>query len=213
MKKIVLLFVISAVFFSCGTYRSFDLNRLTTGMTKEEVIYTVGEPQRVLAVNNTREGYQEVLEYRTSRSEVYALEFWNDYLVGYEFLYDDVSYIAPAPPVILPDYGRPIYVVRPDNRPGRPSHPSRPGNSGGSGRPGNSGRPGQGSSSSGRPGSSVRPDRPAETGRPSTERPATKPTETVRPTTRPVNTGTEGSTRESGTFSESTTSSTRERNQ
>lgn len=212
MKKIVLLFVISAVFFSCGTYRSFDLNRLTTGMTKEEVIYTVGEPQRVLAVNNTNDGYQEVLEYRTSRSEVYALEFWNDYLVGYEFLYDDIPYVAPSPPLILPDYGRPIYVVRPTHRPGRPNQPGRPGNSGNSGRPGNSnnsGRPGQ--SSSGRPGSSVRPERPSESGRPSTERPATKPAETVRPSTRPANTGTTSNTRESNIRTESTNTESRDR--
>lgn len=202
MKKLILIGILSVIFFSCGTYNTLDLNRLTTGMTKEQVIYAVGEPQRVLAVNRTQDGYQEVLEYRTARNEVYALEFWNDYLVGYEFLYDDVNYIAPAPPMILPDYGRPIYVGRPNSRPNQPSRPggsNRPGNSNnsGSGRPSESGRPGSSSSSSGRPSSNTRP--------------ATKPAETVRPATRPTNTnsGTRESTTDSG--NSNSNSSTRER--
>lgn len=126
---------------ACGSYRSLDFGRLTTGMTKAQVEYVAGPPSRILAVNQTREGYQEVLEYRTSRSEVYALEFYDDYLVGYEFLYDDIDYIAPAPPMILPDRGRPI-VVRPGND--RPDRPSRPGRPNESNRPGNSNRPNSG---------------------------------------------------------------------
>ncbi|NDV93800.1 hypothetical protein D0T84_02565 [Dysgonomonas sp. 521] len=209
MKKLILIGIISVIFFSCGTYNTLDLNRLTTGMTKEQVIYAVGEPQRVLAVNRTQDGYQEVLEYRSARNEVYALEFWNDYLVGYEFLYDDIDYIAPAPPVILPDYGRPIYVGRPGNRPNRPNRPDN------SNRPGSSNRPGNSNNSS-----SGRPDRPSESGRPGSSssssvrpsnntRPTTKPAESVRPGTRPANTN--SGTRESTTNKENNSSRERER--
>lgn len=168
MKKLISVVLVSILFVSCGAYRSFDLNRLTTGMTKEQVISAVGEPQRILAVNNTKDGYQEVLEYRTSRDEVYALEFWNDYLTGYEFLYDDVQYVAPAPPLILPDYGRPVYVGRPDARPNTSTRPNQ----------------------SGRPSESGRPSRPAESGRPAEP---TRPTESVKPSTRPTSSGRESS--------------------
>ncbi len=131
MKRIIFAMMIAVVFASCVTYKSLDLNKLATGMTKEQVKDMMGEPDRVLAINDKEEGRQEVLEYRTSRDEVYALEFWNNYLTGYEFLYDDVTYVAPmAPPVIWPDYGRPIYIIpeRPNrpNRPSRPNSPSRP---------------------------------------------------------------------------------------
>ncbi len=187
MKKIILVALISIMFVSCGSYRTFDLNRLTTGMTKEQVIYTVGEPQRVLAVNNTNDGYQEVLEYRTSRDEVYALEFWNDYLTGYEFLYDDVQYIAPAPPLILPDYGRPIYVGRPNNRPDRPNRPNQPNRPNESGRPSESGRNTTCATESGRP---SQPSRPTESNRPEVSRPSTRPAESGRESSRPTNTNT-----------------------
>lgn len=52
---------------------------LTTGRTIAEVENLMGPPERVLAVNK-KDGYvQEVLEYRTGRNEVYALEFLDNY--------------------------------------------------------------------------------------------------------------------------------------
>jgi len=126
MKKVIFAVIMAVVFTACGTYKSLDLNKLTTGMTKEQVETVIGKPDRILAVNDKKEGFQEVLEYRTSRDEVYALEFWNDYLTGYEFLYDDVNYTASvAPPAMWPSYGRPIYII-PGNRPNRPTPPTRP---------------------------------------------------------------------------------------
>lgn len=126
MKKIIFAMIVAVVLTACGTYRSLDLNKLTTGMTKEQVETVVGKPDRVLAVNNKKEGFQEVLEYRTSADEVYALEFWNDYLTGYEFLYEDVNYVASvAPPTMWPPYGRPIYII-PGNRPNKPNRPTPP---------------------------------------------------------------------------------------
>jgi len=126
MKKIIIALVMAVTFAACATYKSLDLNKLATGMTTEQVKEVMGEPDRILALNDKEEGHQEVLEYRTSRDEVYALEFWNNYLTGYEFLYDDMTYIAPiAPPVIWPDYGRPIYII-PDHKPNRPNRPNRP---------------------------------------------------------------------------------------
>lgn len=174
MKKICVFILTSFLLVACGAYKYLDLGMLTTGMTVAEVENLMGPPDRVLAVNK-KDGYvQEVLEYRTARSEVYALEFWDNYLTGYEYLYDDVTYIPPAaPPMIFPDYGRPIYIY-PDNppihsnRPNRPNRPSRPE----SNRP-ESNRPNRPGSSSNRP-ESVRPNRPQ-----------TKPAEISRPTTRP----------------------------
>jgi len=126
MKKIIFILLISAFMISCAAYKSLDLNKLSTGMSKEQVETVMGQPDRILAINNKEEGLQEVLEYRTSGDDVYALEFWNDYLTGYEFLYEDVTYVPPmAPPVIWPDYGRPIYVI-PGNRPNRPNRPNKP---------------------------------------------------------------------------------------
>ena len=116
MKKISLFILASFLLVACGAYKYLDLGMLTTGMTVAEVENLMGPPNRVLAVNK-KDGYvQEVLEYRTARDEVYALEFWDNYLTGYEYLYDDVTYIPPvAPPMIFPDYGRPIYIYPPDH--------------------------------------------------------------------------------------------------
>lgn len=127
MKKILFVMILSIILASCGAYKSLNLNKLSTGMTKQEVESVIGPPDRILAVNDKKEGYQEVLEYRTAGSEVYALEFWNDYLTGYEFLYDDVQYVPSIyPPTIWPDYGRPIYIVPNRPTPPRPTPPNRP---------------------------------------------------------------------------------------
>jgi hypothetical protein len=167
MKKLLFISLLTILISACSSYKSLDLNKLTTGMTKAQVEAQIGSPQRILAINETKDGYQEILEYRTSRDEVYGLEFWNDYLTGYEFLYDDVSYpidyyFPPNYPTYFPEYGRPIIVVRPDNRPNRPNRPSQPN------------RPG-------RPETPTRPERP-ETNRPN----LTRPTPGVRPSTRPT---------------------------
>lgn len=160
MKKIIYLFLAALILTACSSYKALNLNRLTAGMTKAQVESVAGIPYRILAINQTDDGIQEVLEYRTSRDEVYALEFWNNYLTGYEYLYEDnyYQYIPPVgPPTYFPDYGRPIIVV-----PGRPDRP-------------NYDRPGQGSN---------RPpavERPPATRPPAVQRPTTRPTEGARP--------------------------------
>lgn len=198
MKNIYIILV-SLLFTACGAYKSLDLDRLTTGMTKQEVQFLIGPPDRILAVNNNKDGFQEVLEYRTARHEVYALEFWNDYLTGYEFLYDDVNYMPPLmPPLIFPEYGRPIFIY-PDyhhpNRPDKPNRPSRPSQSNRPSSPNGSNRPSRPSES--QPSQSTRPSGP-ETSRPS----LTKPAESTRPTPRPSS----GSNRSSKSESNSTNS-------
>jgi len=181
MKHIAYLTVMVLFITSCGTYRSLDLRKLTTGMTKAQVEKLAGAPNRVISINENENGYQEVLEYRTTGGDIYALEFWNDYLTGYEYLYDDVEYIAPMyPPPVYPPYGRPIYVVPGPNRPNRPNwpnhQPNRPNRPNQSNRPE---RPGTGGNNSG----SGRP--------PATTRPTTKPAEGSRPVgTRPDRTST-----------------------
>ncbi len=179
MKKISLILLTSFLLVACGAYKYLDLGMLTTGLSVAEGDNLLGAPDRVLAVNK-KDGYiQEVLEYRTARNEVYALEFWDNYLTGYEYLYDDVTYIPPvAPPMVFPDYGRPIYIYPPDHHPSHPSHPNRPN------RPN---RPGSNRPESNRPSrpESNRPSRPEssrpESSRPTTTRPQTKPAEVTRP--------------------------------
>ncbi|MCD7974141.1 MAG: hypothetical protein LUG18_16000 [Candidatus Azobacteroides sp.] len=126
MKNLLIIFSLSLFVTGCASYRRADLGQLTIGMTKWEVSNTIGPPERVLAVNRTQYGYQEVLEYRTYHNEYYALEFWDDYLTGIEFLYDGIVYVpAPAPPTYWPVYGRPVF---PGNyRPSRPQNPQYPG--------------------------------------------------------------------------------------
>lgn len=164
MKKLSLVILTSFLLVACGAYKYLDLGMLTTGMTIAEVENLMGPPERVLAVNK-KDGYlQEVLEYRTGRNEVYALEFWDNYLTGYEYLYDDVNYLPPAaPPMVFPDYGRPIYIYPPDHHPSHPNRPNKPN------RPNRPSRPESNRPESNRP------------GRPETSRPQTKPSEVTRP--------------------------------
>lgn len=177
MKNLSLVILTSFLLVACGAYKYLDLGMLTTGMTIAEVENLMGPPERVLAVNK-KDGYlQEVLEYRTGRNEVYALEFWDNYLTGYEYLYDDVNYLPPAaPPMVFPDYGRPIYIYPPDHHPNHPNRPNNPNRPNRPSRP-ESNRPSRPESN--RP-ESNRPEsnRP---GRPETSRPQTKPSEVTRP--------------------------------
>lgn len=172
MKKLFIFLTLSLIFVSCGMYKTADINSLTTGMSKMDVEYVMGPPTRVLAVNRTQYGLQEVLEYITRRDEVYALEFWDDYLTGYEFMYDNWV-PAPAPPAIRPPIGGPIRPPHYTPDPGRPPQ-------GGGGRPGGTGRPtedhpgytsGGSGTGSGRPGSGTGSGRPGSsegTSRPGT---------------------------------------------
>lgn len=172
MKKILLIITIIAVFASCGTYNSVDsMSQLRSGMSKGEVEYYLGLPINVLTVNYTQNGVQEVLSYRNNYNEIYAVEFWNDYLTGYEYLYDDRPYVAPAPPMYLPPAGRPIIVTPGHNRPARPGRPNRPNRPSRPERPDNNYRPGNNN----RPGNNERPgnnQRPGNNDRPGNNRPS-----------------------------------------
>ena len=156
MKKISIIICIAFILSACATYKRLDLNNVTFGMTTEQVIQVAGKPNRVLSARQTEDGYQEVLEYHTSYGEVYALEFWDNYLTGFEYLHDEVVYVAPMhPPVHYPPYGRPVYIInnRPPQRPNRPNRPNRPSQPS---RPSTPSRPSPG-----------RPERPTESNRPS----------------------------------------------
>ena len=129
MKKIATVICFVFLLSACATQRSLNLNKLTFGMNVDQVVRVAGQPNRILSARQTPEGFQEVLEYRTNNNEVYALEFWDDYLTGYEYLYSDVAYVVPAqPPVQRPEYGRPVYIINnvQPNRPGRPTQAQRP---------------------------------------------------------------------------------------
>jgi len=199
MKKIFVLLTVSLLFASCGVYKTVDMSRLRTGMTVAEVENMFGSPERVLAFNETRDGIQEVLQYRTSADEIYALEFWNDYLTGYEFLYEDVTYIAPSPPIYIPAPGiRPPHTSRPPGttKPNPPttSEPGRP----------------EGGYVSGRPDSSGTTNRPGSTSGSGREEinNNTRPGNTSSGSTRPTNTGsstTSTNNRQTGNSSDTNT--------
>ena len=227
MKKMFFILSIAAMLTACGTYRSFDLNLLTFGMTKREVINTVGRPNRVLAERQTKDGYEEVLEYNNAYNQYFALEFWNDYLTGYQLLYNDITYVPPiSPPISYPIYGRPIYIYsnvsnrsgvnsRPNNS-NYPNYPNNPNYSNKQSQPSKSVKSAQPNypTSPSRPGISENPNRPSTpaTDRPSeVGRPPTTGTSSGREETQPANTNTSrpsnvsrssgtssGSTRESG---------------
>lgn len=117
MRKFIFILFIIMVTTSCGTYRSSDsMSQLRSGMTKQDVEYYLGRPIRVLAVEYQKNGVQEVLAFSNEYDEVYAVEFWNNYLVKYEYLYDDRPYVVPAPPAYLPPAGRPIIIVQDNDR-------------------------------------------------------------------------------------------------
>jgi hypothetical protein len=172
MKKIIFHLSLLSVLFAicitgCVSTQNVNIGKLSFGMSKSQVRSLIGPPERILSTRQLSGGYQEILQYRTPLDEVYALEFINNYLVGYEFLYDDIIYIPP-PPSIRPPFGQPIFPHYRPNRPIRPPTyypPARPPET----------RP------------PTRPERPStRPERPSPEvRPPTTPVEETRPETRP----------------------------
>lgn len=104
-------------------------------MNMAEVQRLLGPPERVLSLTRTPYGYEEVWQYRTSYNEVFALEFMNEILEGYQFLYEDLQY-APPSYYYRPPYGKPIF---PNYRPNRPIY-SKPPHSGNNNNH-NNGRP------------------------------------------------------------------------
>lgn len=124
MKKLIFLLCLPMIIWSCGTvnYAQYDISNLRTGMSKAQVRSVIGSPERYLVSTMTPYGYQEVLQYRTSYSDLYALEFLNDYLIYAEYMYD--GHYAPYyhQITVRPPYGNSIFP--PNYRPGPP--PSRP---------------------------------------------------------------------------------------
>lgn len=169
MKKILGLIFAIALLTSCASTRVSPIDQLTIGMSKRDVQYTIGPPDRLIEAHYVNGEYLEVLQY-TVYGDVYALEFWNDYLTSSEYLYADRGYYY-APPAYPPSYygdrGRPIIIInRPPNyRPGQNTRPPNSGRPEGNTRPPGSGRP----ENNTRPPSSGRPEsgRPSENTRPS----------------------------------------------
>ena len=166
MKKKILfaLFIFTIVMSSCVTHRTLYINQLTVGMTVAQVEATYGPPRRVLESKRMADGHLYATEYRNYNGDVYALEFWDDYLVGYEYLYEE-RYVAPvAPPAYRPVYGTKVVVIRQsNNRPSqRPPQNVRP--------PANNNRPNNRPNNNNNNNNNSRPNqstRPSEQTRPS----------------------------------------------
>jgi hypothetical protein len=134
-------------------FKSLNVNSLQLGMTKAQVSSMFGKPDKVLYVGRSDKGYEEVLQYRTSSNESYALTFFDDQLESYEFLVEEIPVgsqmrppvihpvYPPSPPAQQPGNNRPDYPPA-NNNPRPPSNNSRPANN----RPTNSGRSSAGSS-------------------------------------------------------------------
>lgn len=158
-----------------------NFKNLTVGMSKSEVEYWIGPPELYLSVIRTSQGIEEVLQYRNIYNEVFALEYFNDYLVSANYIYSG-SWYPMYPPVNYPGFGRPVFP--PGYRPNRPA-PRPPGWA----NPKPPVNP--------RPPAEVRP--PSNSGGGNTRPPAsTRPGSNTRPS---------GSTRESSQSRESTGSS------
>lgn len=115
--------VLALIAMSCTMFKNSSTNnfeQLTIGMSKAEVEYWIGPPERYLSARDTPSGWEEILQYRTSYNELFALEFINDYLVAADHIYND-SWYPMYPPAYRPPYGGPVFP------PGyRPNHPQRP---------------------------------------------------------------------------------------
>lgn len=199
-KYILLIAVVSVMTTACGTYTATPsgVDLLWQGMPKQEVDKIMGYPRQLMSVNYYREGTEEIFLYVTYRNDAYAIEYWNNTLVGYEQLYDRYSQPSYVPSQPYPSRPSQPIVRPPANRPGNNYQPSRPGNNNNNNRPGqnnrperpNNNRPGNNDNNQGRPSENNRPgsgtSRPDNSG--STSRPNennNRPGTTTRPSTRP----------------------------
>ena len=176
MKKILIILSATLLLFACGSMRTVDMNVLQVGMTKSQVRTLIGDPERILFAGAADGGYEEVVQYRTYRGELYAVTYYNDHLESYEFIRDDAYPPVTTPPTYYPTPRPPVQIS-----PGRP-----PVNGGGNRPGGNQTNPGTGSnrpgSGSNLPGSGS--NRPGS-GSNETERPRPGASET-RPITKPA---------------------------
>jgi len=199
MKKIVSLLLISILFVACGAIKTVEMSRLQIGMSKAQVQELIGYPERVLYAGASEGGYEEVVEYRTYRDELYAVTYWNDHLESYEFIRD--TYVPPVTvtPPVYPTPRPPVYPsptprppVKPTPIPPRPpiTNPG-PGTGGGNeGSNGGSNRPKPGDGNNG--GGSNRP-KPGDGNNGSTTQPTTRPS-TGETTARPIERSTSNQT-------------------
>jgi hypothetical protein len=152
-------------------FKSLDVNSLQLGMTKAQVSSMFGKPDRILYAGRSDKGYEEVLQYRTSLYELYALTFFDDQLESYEFLVEEI----PAGSQIRPPVTHPVYPLPPPaQQPGnnRPDYPppntnQRPPNTNNrptNNRPTNSGRSSASSSEREQSGNQSRSTRSTTTG-------------------------------------------------
>lgn len=97
MKKSIFFLFLVLVTISCASIKKVDMKKISIGMSKKEVIQTIGRPLRILSAKETTDGYFEEYQYRTYNGDMYMFEFQNGYLKQYIFMYEDG---AGVPPVI-----------------------------------------------------------------------------------------------------------------
>ncbi|MDR0681915.1 MAG: hypothetical protein LBG15_08745 [Dysgonamonadaceae bacterium] len=126
MKKIVYLLLSIFVVSACSIVKNYPVDnyyKLQTGMTKKEVRYWIGPPERYLDKRRTPYGYEEILQYRNIYGELFAMNFINNQLMAVDYISKEADYpIYPTPPPPSPPHGTPIFS--PDNKPVHPAPPS-----------------------------------------------------------------------------------------
>lgn len=99
-------------------------------MTKKEVRYWIGPPERYLDKRRTPYGYEEILQYRNIYDEFFAMKFLDDQLTAVDYIGKETSYpiySTPPPPrgtPIFPPNGKSDYPAPPSNTP--PVQDTRP---------------------------------------------------------------------------------------
>lgn len=84
MKRclLFLLLIMAIVFVSCGTINtSSRAKKLELGMTKQEVIKTMGQGYRIVSASKAPEGTLEVLRYESSVDYNYMIHLLDGKLV------------------------------------------------------------------------------------------------------------------------------------
>lgn len=209
MKRIIYLIGIVLLLSGCKTTYDYgyDVRDLRSGMTKYEVERLIGPAERILEINWTPYGYEEILQYRNNYWDRYALIYLEGILVDAQYIYDGYWYY---PQVIRPPMGGAIFP--PAFIPGRPTPMPPASQRPPINRPPTTSRPpatnNQLPAASEREPSNTSTVKPGNTGSSNTSRQPGTSTGTRQPANTNTNSGSSGSTRQPASTSTNSGSST-----
>lgn len=110
MKKILLLFTISLMFFSCSSYNDImkadsNIKKVKLDMSKEQVVKIMGNSYLSINAAKTSEGYTETLGYNTAQVNggIYMFYFLDDKLVEWRMEWPMTPTYPPPYPNSIPE--------------------------------------------------------------------------------------------------------------